>query len=97
MPSTAQPGKWSGVLPDKYIAVLTEMVSRQNIEGWVRDLSAYHTRHTKSVYCDQVANWLEARFVGLGYSQVSLHGYTRDGFQRHNVVCTKAGVGGTGE
>ena len=48
------------------------------------------------MYCDQVANWLEARFVGLGYSQVSLHGYTRDGFQRQNVVCTKAGVGGTG-
>ena len=42
-PLTAQPGKWSAVLPDKYIAVLTEMVSRQNIEGWVRDLSAYHT------------------------------------------------------
>lgn len=95
--STEGRSKWSGTLPDKFVATIVSLVSQQSIQNWVNDLSAFHTRHTKSLYIDQVATWLVNEFKGLGYTDVVLHQYTRDGHQLKNVVCTKQGVGSTGQ
>jgi hypothetical protein len=50
VPATAQTKKWTGTLPDKFIAALVTRVSQTNLEKWINDLSAFHTRHTKSSY-----------------------------------------------
>ncbi|MCP5018314.1 MAG: M28 family peptidase, partial [Ketobacter sp.] len=89
--------KWSGILPDKFIATIVSLVSQQNIQNWVNDLAAYHTRHTKSIYINQVATWLVNKFQSFNYNNVTLHQYSRDGYQLQNVVCTKPGVGNTGQ
>lgn len=89
--------KWTGMLPDKHIAVLTELVSEPNVRAWVDDLSAFHTRHTLSSFIGPVADWIVARFQGFAYSDVSKVAYTRSGNTLHNVVCTKAGSGNTGQ
>jgi hypothetical protein len=88
--------KWSGTLPDKYIATLTEQVSQTNVSKWVHDLSSFHTRHTKSDYIEQVANWLRKCFIEFGYSSIFMHEYNKEGFNLKNVVCNKAGSGSNG-
>jgi hypothetical protein len=89
--------KWTGMLPDKYIAVLTELVSQPNAESWVNDLSAFHTRHSLSALIGQVADWIIARFQGFGYTNVTKVAYTQSGNTLHNVVCAKQGSGNTGQ
>jgi acetylornithine deacetylase/succinyl-diaminopimelate desuccinylase-like protein len=76
---------------DKYIADIVKQVSQENLAGWVKDLSAFHTRHTKSVYLHQAALWLEDRFKGFGYKDVEFHSYTKGEHDLENVVCTKPG------
>lgn len=85
--------KWTGTLPDKYIATLVELVSQPNVQGWVGDLSAFHTRHSLSTFIGPVADWLVARFQGFGYGNVAKVAYTQSGNTLHNVVCTKPGSG----
>jgi hypothetical protein len=92
-----EPKKWTGTLPDKFLAALTTRVSQQNLQNWVNDLTAFHTRHTKSVYLSQVVTWLVNQFKNLGYTDVIKHSYTRDGYQLDNVICTKSGIGNTGQ
>lgn len=92
VPSQKQRSKWTGTLPDKYIASLVTLVSRSKIENWINDLSAYHTRHTKSVYIDQVANWLKIQLQNFGYTSVNFHNYTESGHQLKNVICHKQGT-----
>lgn len=89
--------KWSGTLPDKFIATLTDMVSQQNIQQLVTDLSSFHTRHSLSLYIHQVSDWLVARFQSYGYSDVILHPYVKNNHSLNNVICTKQGTGNTGQ
>lgn len=97
VPSMLVQRKWTGTLPDKYIATLVTRVSQTNLETWVNGLSAFHTRHTKSPYINQVADWLVNQFKSLGYTDVVKHPYSNSGYQLNNVVCTKSGVGNTGK
>ncbi|MEA3338018.1 MAG: M20/M25/M40 family metallo-hydrolase, partial [Chloroflexota bacterium] len=83
--------KWTGILPDKFIAVLTDLVSQTNLSNWVHHLSSYHTRHTQSTYIDQAATWLSSQFSGFGYGSVVSHQYSREGHQLKNIICTKPG------
>jgi hypothetical protein len=92
--SRKKAAKWSGTLPDKYLAALTALVSETTIGGWINQLAAFHTRHSKSIYLDQVANWLQTELQGLGYNGVSFHEYTESGLQLKNVIATKAGTSG---
>ena len=89
--------KWSGTLPDKYIAALTEQVSQSNITQWVNELCSFHTRHTKSNYINQVAAWLNDRFVEFGYTDIFAHEYTQQGYNLKNIICTKSGSVNTGQ
>jgi len=95
--ATTQAKKWTGTLPDKFIAALVTRVSQNNLEKLVNDLSTFHTRHTKSAYIAQVATWLVNQFKSLGYADVTKHSYVKSGYQLDNVVCTKPGVGNTGQ
>jgi hypothetical protein len=95
--STFVPQKWTNTLPNKFIATLVTRVSQTNLQTWVDDLSAFHTRHTKSPYIHQVTDWLVKQFKSLGYTDVVKHPYSHSGYQLNNVVCTKAGIGNTGK
>jgi hypothetical protein len=97
VPSKLKAKKWTGTLPDKFIAALVTRVSQTNLQTWVNDLSAFHTRHTKSAYIAQVATWLTGQFSGFGYADVVKHSYSKSGYQLDNVICTKPGIGNTGQ
>lgn len=89
--------KWTGSLPDKYIAAIVTRVSRGAIIGWVNNLSAFHTRHTLSIYIDQAAAYLRDEFLAMGYTDVDFHTYIKNGHSLKNVVCTKPGTSASGQ
>lgn len=95
--STATQRKWTGTLPDKFIAAIVSLISQSNLQNWVQTLSAFPTRHTKSPTIHQVSAWLVNQFKSFGYTDVVLHPYTKAGYQLENVVCTKQGKGNTGQ
>ncbi|NTW83610.1 MAG: M20/M25/M40 family metallo-hydrolase [Chlorobiaceae bacterium] len=95
--ATAVKRKWTGTLPDKFIATLVEQISESEITAMVNLLSSFHTRHTKSSYISQVADWVKNRFVSYGYTDLFEHVYIRDGYTLKNIVATKKGAGSTGE
>jgi Zn-dependent M28 family amino/carboxypeptidase len=82
-------------LDDEVRLLLTE-VSTENIRSKIIELSAYHTRHSKSKYVSEVAEWLKNEFKNMGYEDIFFHDYTEniDGneFNLKNVVCKKDGV-----
>ncbi len=84
--------KPSKSLADKFIAEIIALVSQSNLNNWVHDLSAFHTRHTKSIYINQVTTWLVNQFKSFGYTNVRLHQYNKEGYQLGNVGCTKQGT-----
>lgn len=89
--------KWTGSLPDKFIAAIVTRVSRDAIYGWVNELCAFHTRHTLSAYIDQAAAYLRDEFLAMGYADVNFHTYIKNGLSLKNVVCTKPGTGDSGQ
>jgi hypothetical protein len=97
VPSTVVRRKWTGTMPDKFIAAMVKGVSDENIKKWVHELSAFPTRHSRSIHINQVAAWIADRFKEIGYAEVMMHDYTRQGNQLKNVICTKPGSGDTGQ
>lgn len=87
--------KWSGTLPDKYVATLVELVSRQRLTDEVAALAAFHTRHTFSAGIGAVADHLVARFAAAGYAGAAKVAWTHSGHSGHNVVAVKPGTGPT--
>lgn len=75
----------------RYIEGLINQVSEENIRGWVEELSAFHTRHSKSPFIDKVADTIAKRFKEIGYADLVHHKYTRNGYQLENIICTKPG------
>jgi Zn-dependent M28 family amino/carboxypeptidase len=75
-------------------AILSE-VSTENIKNTLIKLSSYHTRHSKSMFINEAADWLVNTFKNMGYDDVSFHNYTEniDGknYALKNVICKKAG------
>lgn len=89
--------KWTGILPDKFIAALVSRVSQTSLEAEVNGLCAFHTRHTKSAGIKQVADWIINEFKKLGYADVQAHPYSVSAYQLSNVACRKAGSANTGK
>ena len=54
--------KWAGVLPDKFVATLVDLVSTDRLTADVAALAAFHTRHTFSTHITAAADHLVARF-----------------------------------
>jgi Zn-dependent M28 family amino/carboxypeptidase len=81
---------------DDEIESILKTVSTDTIKSWVLKLSSYHTRHSKSKYIHDVADWLRGEFVSMGYDDVDFHTYTEniDGnsYDLQNVYCNKNGI-----
>jgi hypothetical protein len=81
---------------DDEIEPLLKMVSTDAIKSWLLKLSSYHTRHSKSRYINEVADWLRGEFESMGYDNVGFHDYTEniDGnsYDLKNVICNKNGT-----
>lgn len=74
--------KSGGSMPSKYVLDVVGQVSQENLRKWVYNLSAFHTRHTKSSYIDGAAAWLIDQFKRMGYSDVVPFSYTSEGYNR---------------
>jgi Zn-dependent M28 family amino/carboxypeptidase len=79
------------------IEQLIYSVSKDKIKSWLLNLSSFHTRHTKSKYINEVAEWLRMEFKNMGYDNkdVFFHNYIEniDGknYELKNVICNKKG------
>jgi Zn-dependent M28 family amino/carboxypeptidase len=83
---------------DSVIEQLINSVSKDKIKLWLLGLSSFHTRHTKSKYINDVAEWLKMEFKNMGYDNddVFFHNYVgnMDGkkYELKNVICKKKGI-----
>ena len=80
---------------DNKIASLINQVSLENIKSKLMKLSSYHTRHSKSKYINEVAEWLKNEFKNIGYEDVSFHEYKEiideNEYNLKNIICKKNG------
>ncbi|HJT85283.1 MAG TPA: M20/M25/M40 family metallo-hydrolase [Nitrososphaeraceae archaeon] len=80
---------------DDTIVSLIDQVSLENLKSNLTKLSSYHTRHTKSVHINTVAEWLKNEFECIGYRDVSYHHYKEKlgttEYNLKNVICKKDG------
>src|SRR5215216_1038895 len=80
---------------DEEIVSLINQVSLDNIKSKVTKLSSFHTRHTKSTYINEAAEWLKREFENIGYDNVPNHEYKEriDGneYNLKNIICKKDG------
>ena len=51
---------------DNQIVSMINQVSLENIKSKLMKLSSYHTRHSKSKYINEVAEWLKNQFKIMG-------------------------------
>jgi aminopeptidase YwaD len=73
---------------------LAQQVSKAKLEQAVLSLSSFHTRHTASADLWQVTAWLVEQFQELGYDDVKLDPFMRNGLNLNNIICTKRGDSG---
>ena len=80
---------------DNKIASMINQVSLENIKSKLMKLSSYHTRHSKSKYINEVAEWLKNEFKNIGYEDVSFHEYKEiideNEYNLKNIICKKNG------
>ncbi len=80
---------------DSRIIEIIEKVSKDRIRANLHKLSSFHTRHTKSTYINEAAEWLLNEFRNLGYDDV-IYYTPRERlddleFQLKNIICKKKG------
>ena len=85
--------KSKSVVIDKFIESQVSLVSRINIERWINSLTSFHNRHSKSIFINQVANWLKKELEISGYDRknVIYHKFDEGFFELKNVICNKEG------
>lgn len=66
-------------------------ISRNNIEKWITELASFHTRHTRSKYIDEIANWLKSKLEHISQININFHHYKEGDYNLKNVICEKAG------
>ncbi|MEU9117368.1 M20/M25/M40 family metallo-hydrolase [Streptomyces sp. NPDC048483] len=88
--------KWTGTLPDKFIATLVELVSAEALRTTVEALAAFHTRHTFSPQLGEAATRIAEQFTAAGYTDVARRTWSHAGHSADNVVCTKPATGNGG-
>lgn len=67
------------------------LVSKDKIRSSINYLTTFHTRHSKSKYINDVAEWIESVLRKYGYTNVYFHYYTEGGYRLRNVICNKQG------
>jgi len=83
--------KKDNTLFEKAINHILSSVSERNIETWINHITSFHTRHTKSKFINQIAQWLKNELESFGYKDVYFHNFTEDGYSLKNVICQKQG------
>lgn len=92
VPSEITQTKKAAYVRDKFIDSQIELVSKTRIETWINKLtSSFPTRHSKSRFINQVAEWLKKEFEDTGHTNVYFHNYTKSNYQLKNVICNKQG------
>jgi Zn-dependent M28 family amino/carboxypeptidase len=78
-------------IADESINSVVSSISRNNIEKWITELASFHTRHTKSKYINEIANWLKSKLEHISQININFHHYEEGGYNLKNVICEKAG------
>jgi len=78
---------------DSAIQNLLVQVSDTALAGSIRSLQSFGTRHWGNPNRKSVAEWIQARFVEFGVSEVVLDSFQYSGTWQWNVVATIPGVG----
>ena len=78
---------------DEEISLELNKISLENIKVKLIKLSSYYTRHTKSEYINEAADWLKSEFENIGYENTFFHDFTEriddSEFKLKNIICNK--------
>lgn len=77
------------IASDAAIQAALNLVSVNNLEKSILNLSSFHNRHSKSIHIHEVSDWIQRQLLDIGYNDVSFHNYNEDGFDLKNVICNK--------
>jgi len=70
---------------------ILEQVNSTKLKEYVELLSSFHTRHTKSHYIDNVANWLKNEYENICKGRVLFDNYTQSDqnqtYHLKNIIC----------
>jgi Zn-dependent M28 family amino/carboxypeptidase len=96
IPSEITQAKKAAYIRDKFIDSQLELVSQTHIETCINRLtSSFPTRHSKSRFINQVADWLKKEFENIGHTNVYFHNYIHSDegkdYRLKNVICNKQG------
>jgi len=81
--------KKARIATDAAVQTVLNLVSVNNLEKSILELSNFHNRHSKSIYIHEVADWIQRQLLDIGFNDVSFHDYNEDGFDLKNVICNK--------
>lgn len=78
----------------KILSVM-EKVSTKKIEFYLNNLTQFHTRHIKSKYIEDAAEWIFTELRKIGYQDVFYHKFNEivdnERLELKNIVCNKRG------
>lgn len=77
---------------DPVLLQLAQSVDASKINGALRRLEAFRTRHSSTDSLVSAKNWLVSKFQEYGYTDIFLHPFTWNNRTLHNIVVTKSGV-----
>jgi Peptidase family M28 len=86
----------SGETPaEKFTHSVKNQVNSTKLKDSIDILSSFHTRHTKSVYIEDVAHWLKNKFENVCEGRVYFNNFTQidkgSNYNLKNVICIQEG------
>jgi hypothetical protein len=82
---------------EEFIYSVINQVNSTKLIDWIDSLSSFHTRHTKSEYIEDVANWLKNELERICNGKVYFHNFTRIdrevSYNLKNIICNQEGSG----
>lgn len=79
-----------------FIHSAINQVNSTKLIDWIDNLSSFHSRHTKSEYIENVANWLKNELQRICNGKVYFHNFTRIdqevSYNLKNIICNQEGL-----
>jgi Zn-dependent M28 family amino/carboxypeptidase len=76
---------------DNLVHLILDKVNSTILKNWIDNLTSFQTRHTKSGYIEDVANWLKNELQSVCNGRVYFHNFTQSdqgkGYSLKNIIC----------
>lgn len=82
---------------DSLIRVMTTDVNPDTVRWFIESLANFGSHHYRSANRQAVAEWIQATFLRMGFTDVVLDTFLANGYEQTNVVATLPSAGAAGD